>query len=51
MLWLNHFVAVFDSFRAARFHNLQLAPSLGFKVRSNWRRGRPEVLAAIERRF
>jgi len=51
MLWVNHVVSAVDAFRAARLHNIPLAPSLGLKVKSSWRHGSPEVMAAIERRF
>ena len=48
---MDHVVSAVDAFRAARLHNIRLAPSLGFKVKSSWRHGSPGVMAAIERRF
>ena len=51
VLWVNHVIAAVDALRAARVHNLKLSPSLGLDVRGGWHRGRPELSAAIVRRF
>ncbi len=51
VLWVNHVLAAVDALRAARSHNLELSPSLGLDVRGGWNRGRPELVAAIVRRF
>lgn len=49
-LWLNHLVAAVDALRAARLHNLTLAPRTSLQLRSGWRHG-PSLRAAVERRF
>jgi hypothetical protein len=51
VLWVNHLVAAVDALRAARAHNVRLSPSLGLDVRGGWHRGRPELMAAVVRRF
>ena len=51
ILWMNHVVSAVDAFRMAHIHNMRLSPSLGLRVKSGWRHGSPEVMAAIERRF
>jgi len=50
-LWLNHALSAFDALRTARLHNLPLQRDLDLKLKSSWRRGGPDVIAAIERRF
>lgn len=51
VLWVNHLTAAVDALRAARLHNVPLTPTLGLKIKSDWRRGRPAMVAAIVRRF
>ena len=52
-LWLNHLVAAVDALRAARFRNLdfQLAGDVELKARGSWRRGKPEMVVTLVRRF
>ncbi len=50
-LWINHVASAVDAFRAARLHNVGLAPGLGLKVRGSWRSGGPQLRASVERRF
>lgn len=51
LLWLNHVVAAVDAFRAARIHNLPLRQQYQLRVSQKYRRGNPEVRAAVVRRF
>ena len=51
LLWLNHIVAAVDAFRAARIHNLPLRQQYQLRVSQKYRRGNPEVRAAVVRRF
>jgi len=50
-LWLNHIVSAVDALRAARFHNLPLRQQYQLRVSERWRHGRPEMRAALVRRF
>lgn len=49
-LWLNHLVAAVEALRAARMHNLTLAPGTQLQLQSSWRHG-PALRATVERRF
>jgi hypothetical protein len=51
VLWLNHLIAAVDALRAARFRNLVLQNNLELKLQSSWHGGRPNVMAALVRRF
>jgi hypothetical protein len=51
VLWFNHLLSALDALHAARLHNLPLQHNLELKLRSSWRAGRPDVLAALVRRF
>jgi hypothetical protein len=50
-LWLNHLVSAVDALRAARFHNLPLRQQYQLQLGERLRHGRPELRAAIVRRF
>ena len=50
-IWLNHLVAAFDAFRAARSHNLPLRQQYELKLGQRWNHGGPEFKAALVRRF
>ncbi len=50
-LWANHLLAALDALRAARNHNLPLQENLQLRLKTSWRHGSPEVVAALERRF
>jgi hypothetical protein len=50
-LWVNHVVAAFDAFRSARVSNMALGPALGLKVKTGFKRGRPEFMAILSRKF
>jgi hypothetical protein len=51
VLWLNHLSAAVDALRIARAQNLPLAPRLSLKLKTDWRHGRPSVVATVVRRF
>lgn len=51
VLWLNHLVAAIDALRAARIHNLPLRQQYQLRVAQKVRHGRPELRAALVRRF
>ena len=50
VLWINHLVAAVEALRAARMHNLTLAPGTALQLQSSWRHG-PALRATVERRF
>lgn len=49
-LWLNHLIAAVDALRAARLHNVTLAPDTRLRLQSSWRQG-PSLRATVEKRF
>jgi hypothetical protein len=51
LLWLNHLIAAFDAFRAAKIHNLPLRQDYQLRFGQRFRHGRPEFRAALVRRF
>jgi hypothetical protein len=51
VLWLNHVVSALDALRATRIHNAGLGHGLELKAKGGWRRGRPEMVLALQRRF
>ena len=50
-LWVNHVASAFDALWAARSHNMTLGPALGLDVRGGIRRGRPELMAILVKKF
>jgi len=50
-LLLNHAAAAFEALRAARIHNLPLRRNLELQLGGRWRRGEPQLRAAIAGRF
>jgi hypothetical protein len=51
MLWLNHLAAAVDAIRVARARNLPLTPRVSLEIETDWRHGRPALVAAVVRRF
>jgi hypothetical protein len=51
LLWLNHVVSAVDALRAARIHNLPLRQQYQLQFGQRLRHGRPELRAAVVRRF
>lgn len=49
-LWLNHLAAAADALRAARVHNVPLAPGTRIEIRTGWRGG-AAMSAALVGRF
>ena len=50
-LWVNHLVAAFDAWRAARLHNVPLGMGVGLKADGRWHQGHPAFTVALERSF
>jgi hypothetical protein len=50
-LWLNHLVAAANALRSARLHNLPLSRTVGLKLDGRMRRGSPDVVVALVRKF
>jgi len=50
-LVLNHLASALDALRAARIHNLPIRENYELRLKSSWRRGSPDVVAVIVRRF
>jgi len=50
-LWVNHVVAAFDAWRAARLHNMPLGGGIGLKADGHWRAGHPAFTVALQRSF
>ena len=50
-MWVNHVVSAVDALRLAHLHNLPLRRNLDLRVRAGWRRGSPEGMAVLVRRF
>ena len=50
-LLMNHAVAGFDALRTARIHNLPLRRNLDLQLGGRWRRGEPQLRAALVGRF
>ena len=50
-LLLNHATAAFDALRAARIHDLPLRRNLDLQLGARWRRGEPQLRAALVGRF
>jgi hypothetical protein len=51
VLMLNHVVSAFDALRAARVNNIPLREQYHLELGERWRHGRPELRAAVVRRF
>ncbi len=51
LLILNHMVSAFDALRAARLNDLPLREQYHLELGERWRHGRPELRAAVVRRF
>ena len=50
-LWINHVVGALDALRAARVRRIRLYPGVDLKADGTLRRGRPQLVFALERRF
>jgi len=50
-LWVNHVVAAFDAWRAARLHNVPLGMGVGLRADGHWHGGRPAFTVALQRSF
>lgn len=50
-LWIEHIASAIDAFRATRFHNLPLRRQYQLQLSQHWSHGRPDVRAAVVRRF
>jgi len=51
LLLVQHVIAAVDAIRAARLHDIPLRQQYQLELAENWRHGRPEMRAAIVRRF
>lgn len=50
-VWLNHLVSAVNALRAARFHNMPLSRQLGMRIDGGVRRGEPEFVVTLVRKF
>ena len=50
-LWINHMVSAFDALHLTRLHNIPLQKDTLLRLKTGWHRGRPELMATLERRF